>query len=403
MKATIAAVLSAAALLISPACGGGGGEPAERVPDDTTSTAPPAGPDSAALHVLAMADSAAEAVGSAAYDIRMEACGAAAAGLPSLSGRVALEGAGGEITALRASLAAETQQGVESLEVAAGPDSVFLLDYSSRVLNYGAVANGADQLLSALGPALLGELFYEDPFSDELASEAVRHLGTEQVGDVECRKVEVTYSSGQRAVWWFGAEDFLPRRADRVMSRGGQELTISTILSQLETGVEITPEEMRLIAPEGWAATEHMAFLPVGEEAPEWSLPTASGDTLSLAALEDTLVVMDFWATWCAPCLMVMPELQAIHEDYAHRPVKVVGVNVWERGDPGTMMADSGFTYPLALEGDSVAADYMVTGIPTLYLIGPEGRVLYRARGAGGNVAGELRATMDSVLADRAP
>ena len=400
MKATIVAVLFAAAVLIPAACGGGGGEPAEQASDDTTSTAPPAGPDSSALRVLAMADSAAEAVGSAAYDIRMEASGAAAAGLPSLSGRVALEGSGGEITALRASLSAETQQGVDSLEVAAGPDSVFLLDYASRTLNYGSVENGADQLLGALGPALLGELLYEDPFSDELASEAVRDMGTEQVGDVDCRKVEVAYSSGQRALWWFGSADYLPRRVDRVMSRGGQELTISTILSGLETGVEIPPEEMRLTAPEGWTVTEHMAFLPVGSEAPEWALPTPSGDTLSLAALEDTLVLMDFWATWCAPCLMVMPELQAIHEDYADRPVKVVGVNVWEQGDPEAMMADSGFTYSLALEGDSVAADYLVTGIPTLYLIDPEGRILYRARGAGGNSAEELRAAIDSVLED---
>jgi len=400
MKATVVVFLSAAALLVPAACGGGGGEPAEQAPDDTASAAQPAGTDSSGLRVLAMADSAAEAAGSAAYEFRMEASGAMAAGLPTLSGRIALEGSGGDITALRATVVAETQEGVDSLEMASSPDSVFLLDYASQTLNYGSVENGAGQLLGALGPALLGELFYEDPFSDELAAGGVRDLGTEQVEGVECLKVEVAYPGGQRAVWWFASDDYLPRRVDRIMSRGGQELTISTILSGLETGVEIPPEEMRLIAPESWTVTEHMAFLPVGSEAPEWALPTPSGDTLSLSGLEDTMVVMDFWATWCAPCLMVMPKLQAIHEDYTDQPVKVVGVNVWERGDPVTMMADSGFTYSLALEGDSVAADYLVSGIPTLYLIDPEGRILYRARGAGGNSAEELRAAIDSVLAD---
>ncbi len=400
MKATILKAASAAILLLT-ACGGTGGEPGEPGQESSGSDSAQAGPDSSALSVLRSADSAAAAVSSAAYAFSVQASGPAATGFPSMSGRLAFQGGARQVPSLRASLVAEMPEGTESLEVASGRDSVYLLDYSARELRYGSVENGAEQLLGALGPALLGELMFEDPFGDELSSQDVRDLGTGQAGGVECRKVEVGYSGGQqRAVWWFGGEDFLPRRVDRIMNRGSRESTLSTTISELETGVELAPEEATLRAPRGWSRVEHMTFLPVGQPAPDWSLPTPGGETLRLAGLRDTVVVLDFWATWCAPCLAVMPELQAIHEDYAGRPVKVVGVNVWERGEPQAMMADSGFTYPLVLQGDSVAEDYMVTGIPTLYVIGPEGRILYRTRGAGGEAAEEIRTAIDSVLAD---
>jgi thiol-disulfide isomerase/thioredoxin len=395
MKAT--AVLSAAVILLA-ACGGDEGR---RTGSGSDTTAADTGPDSSAVVLLRRADSAAGAVGSAAYSFRLEASGPAASGLPDMSGHIAFRGGTREIPRLRARLTAEMPGGAESLQVASGADSVFLLDHSARELRYGSVENGAEELLGALGPALLGELMFDAPFADELSAREVSDLGSEEIGGLECRKVSVSYAGGgQKAVWWFGAEDYLPRRVDRIMTRGGEESVLSMVITDLETGVDLSAEDIRLTAPEGWTETEHMTFLPVGRAAPDWSLPTPAGDTLSLAALRDTVVIMDFWATWCGPCLTVMPDLQEIHEDYARRPVKVVGVNVWERGDPEALMADSGFTYALALDGDSVAADYLVTAIPTLYVIGPEGRVVYRARGAGGDSAHGIRAVVDSLLGD---
>ena len=390
----------ATALMILAACGGNGDQPAAEHEGSGTG----AGPqeqlvDHAALDELASADSAAVSTGSVRYDFKAEASGPMGAAFPPMRGSVRILDSGEDVPWMKIELHAETDRGVDSLELISTPDSVFLLDHPSRELRRGAVADGADELMAAAGSAILGEFLFEEPFGDEMEAPVVRDGGEDEVDGVPCRRVEVEYAGGeQRATWSFAASDHLPRRVERSVIRDGVENTLTMELYNLRTDLELRPNDYRLAAPEGYAIVEHMTFLPVGRPAPEWELPTSLGDTLALSGLRDTLVVMDFWATWCAPCLMVMPELQRIHEDYAEQPVKVVGVNVWEQGDPGALMADSGFTYTLLLEGDSVAGDYLVSGIPTLYLIDMEGRILFRARGAGGSTGEELRAAIDGAL-----
>ena len=108
--------------------------------------------------------------------------------------------------------------------------------------------------------------------------------------------------------------------------------------------------------------------------------------------------MLDFWATWCGPCVAVMPEIQLLSDSYPHDQVQVYGVNVWESGDPGLFMDESGFTYGLLLEGDAVAEDYMVTGIPTMYIIDQEGRIAFVEVGANPEIGEMLSSTVDNLL-----
>jgi thiol-disulfide isomerase/thioredoxin len=126
-------------------------------------------------------------------------------------------------------------------------------------------------------------------------------------------------------------------------------------------------------------------LVPAGEEpgtpASDWTLKDAHGRTHSLADYRGQVVVLDFWATWCPPCRAAMPHVQKLYEQYKDRDVAVFGVNVSESADPIEFMRTGGYTYPILLNGDAVAAAYEVSGIPAFVVIDRAGRLIYRAAG----------------------
>lgn len=88
------------------------------------------------------------------------------------------------------------------------------------------------------------------------------------------------------------------------------------------------------------------------------------------------VVVMDFWATWCRPCVMAMPGVQKLHDEFAGRPVAVLGVNVSDRADPKAFMQSKGYTYGLILNGEAMAQKYNVQGIPRFVVLGVDGKTV---------------------------
>jgi len=129
----------------------------------------------------------------------------------------------------------------------------------------------------------------------------------------------------------------------------------------------------------------------VGAIAPPFSGITPSGDVIELTA--GSPVVINFWATWCAPCILEMPELQAFHE--AHANVRLIGVNLGESAaQVARWMRDGGFTYPTILDqSGAVASLYALRGQPTTVILSPGGVILQIVYGA------TSRAALESVLA----
>src|SRR5690606_9627000 len=72
--------------------------------------------------------------------------------------------------------------------------------------------------------------------------------------------------------------------------------------------------------------------LAIGDVAPDYGAPTLGGDTIRLESLRGSPVLLNVWATWCPPCREEMPALQELHERYADRGLRVVGVSVDSRG-----------------------------------------------------------------------
>jgi thiol-disulfide isomerase/thioredoxin len=121
--------------------------------------------------------------------------------------------------------------------------------------------------------------------------------------------------------------------------------------------------------------------------APAASWTTLAGEPLSLASLRGKVVLVDFWATWCKPCVKSMPELDAMYRDYQKLGLVVVGVSV-DQGDEREkkvrkFLGKNPVSYPIAVDAaeNSSWEAFQVAVLPTLYLIGREGVVLERWSG----------------------
>ena len=119
-------------------------------------------------------------------------------------------------------------------------------------------------------------------------------------------------------------------------------------------------------------------------EAPDFTLPTLAGDSLRLSDLRGQIVVLNFWATWCAPCVEEIPELIDLHDELNPHGLTVLGVSLDEEGpDLIKPFTDRfGITYPIPLDDGAVAEAYGgVWALPTAYVIDPEGQIMPRVIG----------------------
>ena len=127
-------------------------------------------------------------------------------------------------------------------------------------------------------------------------------------------------------------------------------------------------------APEG--ATGEKSQVPASP-APEFSLPDLEGNQVLLSALRGRVVVVDFWATWCAPCVFQIPVLNAFHEQHAADGVVVLGISV-DLDGAGVVRdfaEEHGVKYPILLGDESLAREFGALGFPSLFVIAPDGSV----------------------------
>ena len=118
----------------------------------------------------------------------------------------------------------------------------------------------------------------------------------------------------------------------------------------------------------------------VGSPAPDFSLQTTAGKPLRLSDMRGKVVVLNFFATWCPPCRAETPDLVSTAGAYGARGVIFVGVDVKESAQLVQEFAGAkGVAYTVVLDSDGKVNDsYDVRAIPTTYVIGRDGRILYR-------------------------
>ena len=110
-----------------------------------------------------------------------------------------------------------------------------------------------------------------------------------------------------------------------------------------------------------------------GNPAPAFSLNDVDGKPLRLSDLAGSVVVLDFWATWCDPCKKSMPEFEQLSREYGNRKVVVLGISLDKGGDAAAKVrayaADKKLTYRMAVDDCSVAKAYGIVRIPAMVIL----------------------------------
>jgi cytochrome c-type biogenesis protein len=142
--------------------------------------------------------------------------------------------------------------------------------------------------------------------------------------------------------------------------------------------------------------------LQVGDPAPAYAAPDLAGDTVALRALHGQAVLLNIWATWCAPCREEMPELQALHERFADRGLRILGVSIDASGaeDPiRYFVADYGLSFTILHDpAESVSRLFRTNGVPETFLIDTQGRIAHRWIGRFEPLSGDALRRVEAAL-----
>lgn len=116
----------------------------------------------------------------------------------------------------------------------------------------------------------------------------------------------------------------------------------------------------------------------------DFTLPTLNSGNISLSDFKGKVVILDFWATWCAPCRVEIPGYVELQEEYVDVGLQILGVSL-DRGKKRVVEDFCGryyVNYPIFMDNGEVAERFGVTAIPTTYIIDREGNLFKKYIGA---------------------
>jgi peroxiredoxin len=141
----------------------------------------------------------------------------------------------------------------------------------------------------------------------------------------------------------------------------------------------------------------------VGKPAPDFTLDLISGKRFHLAETKGSIVVLDFWATWCGPCMQAMPQVERVAEEFKDRGVQFFAVNLQETPEQINGTLERHKLHPTVVldrEG-TVAEKYKAVAIPQTVIIDREGKIARLFVGAGAHFDDQLREALQALFPDQ--
>jgi len=124
--------------------------------------------------------------------------------------------------------------------------------------------------------------------------------------------------------------------------------------------------------------------IPFSALAIDMPLTDINGNKVNLASYQGKWVVVNYWATWCPPCIVEMPELQSFHDEHVNKDAIVIGINTELIGKQQlqSFLEDYFITYPVFRSKPTQQSELgLIPGLPTTFLVTPEGEVVARQVG----------------------
>jgi cytochrome c biogenesis protein CcmG/thiol:disulfide interchange protein DsbE len=177
-----------------------------------------------------------------------------------------------------------------------------------------------------------------------------------------------------------------------------------TLKGQLATVLRVAALGWLLVNAVGPVQSQVGIMKPV--KAPDFTFTTSSHKTISLKSLRGKVVLLDFWATWCAPCRQAVPELIGLQTKFRSRNFVVVGIAMDDASTAGRIkayVAQYGSDYPIGTsfeENVQTARVYGAATLPTQVLIDKRGNVRWGLRGYSPSEGPGIAGLVKKLLAE---
>jgi peroxiredoxin len=134
--------------------------------------------------------------------------------------------------------------------------------------------------------------------------------------------------------------------------------------------------------------------------APDFTLTSVNGKTITLSQFRGKVILLDFWATWCAPCRSAIPHLKDLYKAYREKGLEIIGLSL-DKGNPERVRkfaANMGIEYTIIMADDDLVKKYGISPIPTTYLIDREGYITNKWIGFSQTLMSKIAAETERLL-----